>query len=88
MTSRAGDETLGWGDIGDKAGSVYLTESEIRLVERLVSGTPSLGVQAYAYGTQRRTLRRVGDLGVNSVAGYVPVSGGAAFPYYRSDDPW
>lgn len=40
--SRAGDETLGWADLGDKAGSVYFTDDEERMIRGLAGQASGL----------------------------------------------
>lgn len=86
--SRAGDETVGWDELGDKAGSVYLTDEEKRLIRALVSPPSPVGVQTYTWGQTMRRRRRVSELGVDDIAGYVPVDGGRPFPYYQGGGPW
>jgi hypothetical protein len=81
--SRAGDETLGWSDLGDKAGSVYLTTDERQIISGIARGSQSLtSVATYAWGTEGKG-HRVG-------AAYVPVSGnGSPFPFFASEeDDW
>jgi len=81
--SRAGDETLGWSDIGEKAGAVYLTPDERQIISGIARGTQSLtSVSTYAWGTEgkRHTIG----------ASYVPVSNGhKPFPFFASEeDDW
>ena len=79
--SRAGDETLGWDGIGDKAGSVYLTNEEKQTLSIIKRG-PGFGTGGViAWGTRKDP---------NGV-GYVPVErpDGRPFPFYSSDtEPW
>jgi hypothetical protein len=81
--SRAGDETLGWSDIGDKAGSVYLTTDERQIIAGIARGSQTVtSVSTYAWGTEGRG-HKIG-------ASYVPVSyGGKPFPFFASEeDDW
>lgn len=51
--SRAGDETLGWADLGDKAGSVFFTENEERLIRGLAGQASGLYVAStYAWSAR------------------------------------
>ncbi|MFI5942199.1 hypothetical protein ACIBCB_18345 [Streptomyces uncialis] len=81
--SRAGDETLAWGDAhGRDAGSVYFTREEIRLLEELAGRRPGLtSVPVMAWGTV---------LGSAVGTGRVPVEGpGSSFPFFSDDrGPW
>lgn len=81
--SRAGDETLGWSDIGDKAGSPYFTEEEKRMLA------------SYDQINRPNTLISVGVSAWNSVirpvsAGLVPTgTNSKPFPMFASEDsPW
>jgi len=79
--SRAADETVGFADIGDKAGTVYLTDEEKLMLASLAGNDVSISTAAISpYGTQDP----------NPDVGYVPVSyGGKAFPMFPSEDgPW
>ncbi|MFF3017111.1 hypothetical protein [Streptomyces sp. NPDC057939] len=79
--SRAGDETLAWGDIGRDAGSVYFTREETRLLAELAGRRPCLTTAPIiAWGTTRRPGR----------AATVPVDyGGDPFPLYGDPvSPW
>lgn len=80
--SRAGDETLAWGDAhGRDAGSVYFTREEIRLLEGLAGTRPTLtSVIVSAWDSRDRPVR----------AGLVPVDyDGKPFPMFSSDgEPW
>lgn len=79
--SRAGDETLAWGDIGRDAGSVYLTREEKRLLEELAGTRPCLTSVVVSSWDSR--FRR-------AVGGRVPVDyGGDPFPLYGDPvSPW
>lgn len=51
--SRAGDETLGWADLGDKAGSVFFTDDEERLIRGLAGQASGLYVaNTYAWSAR------------------------------------
>ena len=74
--SRAGDEMLGWDGIGDKAGSVYLTEDEKSTLSTISHGRAFGSVSVFAWSPSPRRDR----------TGYVPVSsGGKDFPWYADD---
>ncbi|WP_411120600.1 hypothetical protein [Streptomyces sp. x-19] len=78
--SRAGDETLAWADIGQDAGTVYLTREEIRLLEELGGRRRGLAsAEISAWGSKIRPS-----------GGRVPVDyGGDSFPLFRDDrGPW
>lgn len=80
--SDAGDESLSWGNVGDKAGSVYLTTEEKRMISA-IARPPSFGnLNVSAWGTV--------DRGQRYTAGLVPVSNGhKRFPLYDSEtEPW
>lgn len=77
--SRAGDETLGWDGIGDKAGAPYFTASELKTI-RTAGGRRAFGsVLMNAWGSSNR-LRD----------GNVPdPDGGKPFPLFpNGDGPW
>ncbi|MFJ3907471.1 hypothetical protein [Streptomyces vinaceus] len=80
--SRAGDETLAWGDIGRDAGSVHFTREEIRLLAELAGRRPGLtSAPITAWGTKTHP----GPMGL------VPVDypGGDRFPMFSDDrGPW
>ncbi|MFE7124036.1 hypothetical protein [Streptomyces sp. NPDC057617] len=79
--SRAGDETLGWSDIGRDAGTVYFTREEIRLLEGIAGQKPGLvSVVVSSWGTKPQPRD----------AGRVPVDyGGDAFPMFSDEvSPW
>ncbi|MFJ9158689.1 hypothetical protein ACIRPS_18020 [Streptomyces griseoviridis] len=78
--SRAGDETLAWADIGQDAGTVYLTREEIRLLEELGGRRRGLATaEVSAWGSK-----------IRPAGGRVPVDyGGDPFPLFRDDrGPW
>lgn len=79
VQSRAGDETLGMTDLGDKAGGIYFTEAEQQMLFSLAGRTKLYSAPLTAYGPMRRRHE-----------GYVPVEDGSKpFPMYRSDtSPW
>lgn len=79
VQSRAGDETLVWDGIGDRAGTVYFTDPEIKLLVGLAGKTGLFSAPISAWGTRLRH------------EGYVPVANSdeKPFPMYASDeDPW
>ncbi|MCY0921668.1 MULTISPECIES: hypothetical protein [Streptomyces] len=79
--SRAGDETLAWGDVGRDAGSVYFTREETRLLAELAGRRPGLtSAPIIAWGTTPRP----------GGASTVPVDyGGDPFPLYGDAvSPW
>lgn len=77
VTSRAGDETLGWTDRGEQGGSAYFTKSEISLLRGL-SGRG--GFASVPLSSWQHTAGSVG---------YVPAAGGGdPFPMFASDEPW
>jgi len=78
ITSRAGDETVGWDEQGEQAGSVYLTAAEIKLLTRIVRPNGLVSVPVIAYGPTRAT---------EDVPGYVPAEGSinSPFPYFSSE---
>lgn len=76
ITSRAGDETLGWSDQGDRAGSASFTDREIKQLRQLSGHSNMLSVPVTAWGT---------ELPDNEI-GYVPTGNdGDPFPLYASD---
>jgi hypothetical protein len=80
--SRAGDETLGWGDdAGENAGTVYFSADEIKLLEQL--GGKKSGIYSAEVTAWRSVIRPVS-------AGLVPVQdGGKPFPLFASEvEPW
>lgn len=77
-TSRAGDETLAWGELGDKAGSVYFTEAEQRMLGGKAGRSGLHSVLVSSWGPQR-----------SAPVGMVPVEGGGdPVPLYSSEEPW
>lgn len=81
--SRAGDETLAWDTLGDKAGTIYFTDDEQKLLRAMAGtggGLRSAGISAYG---PHRIAREVGNVPVSGWPGEKP------FPYYaRTDGPW
>lgn len=76
--SRAGDETLAWTDLGDRAGTAYFTTQEQRMLADLAgkntSGLYSVEVKAW----DSRRHRRHGNVV------YVPIDGGGrGLPFYQ-----
>lgn len=82
-SSRAGDEMVQWEDHGDGAGTVFLTPTQVRIIENLVN--PQLdglvSVPIYAWSS--------GGVQGGRPPGYVPVQGGGWYPLFSSDEhPW
>lgn len=83
-SSRAGDETVQWSDLGHDSGGVYLTKSEIALLTRLANPYVNTVVEVPTYGWNSKQ-----DVPRPEFIGMVPAAGGGFFPYYSSDDsPW
>lgn len=80
--SRAGDETLAWDGVGDKAGTVYLTREEKGMLAALSRPTGFGSIPMSAWNTVERSQPHT--------AGLVPVSSGhKKFPLYNDDtEPW
>lgn len=77
--SRAGDETLGWDGLGDKAGAPYFTTNEIGVIRACVGRVGFASVVVNAWGTSKN---RVSD-------GLVPTGDNSKpFPLYGGDGPW
>ncbi|MFH8414361.1 hypothetical protein [Streptomyces collinus] len=83
--SRAGDETLGWGDVqGENAGTVYFTPDEQKLLQEIGGRKPGLiSAQVTAWNSRRRPV----------AAGLVPVAEPAPdakpFPLFSDEvEPW
>lgn len=75
--SRAGDETLGWDGIGDKAGTPYFTETERKIIRGAAGSTSLASVGVYAWGSG---LKRPDD-------GLVPVEDGSKpFPLFDPEE--
>lgn len=76
--SRAGDETVIWGDQNDSAGSASFNHGEIVTLKQMGGRLGLVSAQIEAWGTKERP------------AGYVPVAGGGdPFPFFEHDDsPW
>ncbi len=81
VTSRAGDETLTWSDLGERAGTVQFTRDEIALLRRLAGRDAGLTTAPVVAWSMRPTLR---------VPGYVPVQGSSErFPMFAHEtEPW
>lgn len=81
-TSRAGDETLGFVDLGRDAGSIYFTPAEQKLLRGMAGvggGIRSAGIQAW--GPHKRLE--------SSGLSYVPVSGWPnEKPFPLETEPW
>lgn len=79
--SRAGDETLGWTDLGRDAGSIFFTNQEIKLIRSLAGTSGIRSQQVSAWGTRKQPE-----------VGYVPVAGWPnerPFPYFSDpESPW
>lgn len=80
--SRAGDETLTWDGVGDKAGTVYLTREEKQMLAGLSRPTGFGNLPTSAWDTVEHSLPYT--------AGMVPVSNGhKKFPLFNDDtEPW
>ncbi|WMI34736.1 head-to-tail adaptor [Streptomyces phage Marav] len=85
VQSRAGDETLGWGDDqGENAGTVYFTADEQKLLAEIGGRKPGLvSAEVTAWRSQRRPV----------TAGLVPVAQPTAdskeFPLFAEEvEPW
>lgn len=83
--SRAGDETLGWGDDqGENAGTVYFTHEEQKMLQEIGGRRPGLlSAQISAWNSQRRPV----------AAGLVPVAQptpeAKKFPLFADEEePW
>lgn len=74
--SRAGDETLGWTDLGHDAGSIYYNEREQRLLAQLAGRQGTLiSASTVAWGPVRKR---------DDNTGWVPTSDNSdAFPMFR-----
>lgn len=80
ILSRAGDETVEWGQ-GASIGSVHLTEAEQRIIRNLTRPAGLYSAPIYAFSS--KAAKRKAE-------GLVPVAGSThQFPYYvRDKDPW
>lgn len=81
VTSRAGDETLVWSDLGDQAGSPYFTDQEKTMLASYQMGRATLTTAGIsAWGTKIRPVS----------AGLVPTGANSKpFPLFASEDsPW
>ena len=77
ITSRAGDETMAYADIGDKAGAIFYTANEIKLLAGLGGRNGIVSVPVSAWGPTKKVSE-----------GYVP-TGQKPFPMFSSDSsPW
>lgn len=54
VQSRAGDETLGWGDAGDRAATPFFSEEEKRSLGALAGGGAMFTAPVTAWGTHLR----------------------------------
>lgn len=92
VVSRAGDETLQWGDRGEDAGTIYFTQAEIKLLRGMAGagGLYSAGISAW--GPHRRTPGLTYPKGYTPLDQTVPVAGyegEKAFPYFTDpQEPW
>jgi len=72
VTSRAGDETLAWSDLGEDAGTAHFTSTEQKMLAKLAGRSKSIvSVNTVAYGPTRSS-------GPRYINPYVPLD--------RSDD--
>lgn|SRR5699024_768281 len=76
--SRAGDETVGWGDAAQRP-EVYLTPGEIDILKGSTGG-------GGLWSARMEAWPGIGE-GSGYGVGYVPMADGRPFPYYV-DDPW
>ena len=78
VISRAADETVGFSDVGDKAGTVYLTDEEKLMLRTLAGRDEDISTAPISpWGTKDP----------NPGVGYVPVAtGGKPFPMFPSED--
>lgn len=89
-TSRAGDETLSWNEIGDKAGSVYFTDEEIKMLKGLAGRAAGLvSAPISAYGT--KAPMKPGYVPVDYTGFYPDGHGGITlagdfFPFFATRD--
>lgn len=83
IQSRAGDETVILSDGGVEMQSVFLTETEKKLLARAAGGNRLTSVPTTAWGRMRRSP-------YTDQPGYVPVAGGGKpFPFFPSGEgPW
>ncbi|WP_329793878.1 hypothetical protein V1227_18910 [Lentzea sp. DG1S-22] len=79
VTSRAGDETLTWSELGDRAGSAHFNSDELRALTSMSGKTSLLTAPVTAWNSRPKP-----------VAGYVPVTGGGKpFPMFSDpESPW
>lgn len=82
-TSRAGDETLGWGERpGNESGAASFTDKEIAAIRSLIRPAVFGSVNVQAWGTKLPSA----SVGRVPVSGY---PGERTFPYFSSEDgPW
>ncbi|XVS66068.1 hypothetical protein ACQPYE_08445 [Actinosynnema sp. CA-299493] len=79
VTSRAGDETLTWAELGDRAGSAHFNRDELRALTSMSGKTALLTAPVTSWATRPK-----------SDASYVPVTGGGKpFPMFSDpESPW
>lgn len=78
VTSRAGEETMGWDGVGDKAGSPYFTEEERRIIAKTAGRSSFQSVDSRAWA---------GVSGTPLPLGYVPAAGSRTpFHYFADGD--
>jgi len=80
--SRAGDETMAWDGIGDKAGAPYFTDAEVATIRSAAGVGGITAVPTYAWGSSANRVR--------DVVGLVPTGADSKpFPLFASDEsPW
>jgi hypothetical protein len=71
--SRAGDETLAWGNRGEASGSPTFTENEIKMLVALAGRSKIHSVEVQAWGTKPA-----------ETTGYVP-TGQKSFPFFADE---
>lgn len=83
VQSRAGDETLAWDTLGDKAGTIYFTNDEQKLLRAMAGiGGGLRSASVTAWGSTRRNTNQ-------ATSGNVPVSGWPGekpFPYFADGE--
>lgn len=88
VQSRAGDETVGWGDRGDDAVTAQFTRQEQDMLAAIAGrrqGLVSAGIVAYG-PTTRRAPRYIDPVSKGGTFEYLPApTEGAPIPYFIED---